>query len=142
MPKKKSKLSLLIFSGALILLGAVACNRKTFVSPEDLPVKTVELGPLDPQLAAQGRMLFVTRCIMCHDIHERLTGPPISGLTKQRPPEWIMNMILEPEGMVQVDPAARELQAEYKTQMPDLNLTLEQARSILEYFRQIDSQGP
>ena len=56
-------------------------------------------------------------------------------VTTRRSPEWIMNMILNPEQMVKEDPIAKQLLAEYMSPMADQNLTEEQARNILEYFR-------
>ena len=47
-----------------------------------------------------------------------------------------MNMILNPEDMVQNDPIAKNLLIEYNgAPMANQNLTQEEARSILEYFR-------
>jgi hypothetical protein len=37
--------------------------------------------------------------------------------------------------MVQQDPTAKELLAEFMTPMPNQNLTEEEARAVLEYFR-------
>ena len=55
---------------------------------------------------------------------------------QRRSPEWIMNMILNPEVMVKEDPIAKQLLIEYNgSPMANQNLTQEQARSILEYFR-------
>ncbi len=50
-------------------------------------------------------------------------------------PEFVMNMILNPEGMYARHPAARQLLGEYMTQMPNLALTRDQAREVLEYLR-------
>ena len=47
-----------------------------------------------------------------------------------------MNMILNPDQMVQKDPLAHELFMEFNgSPMTNLNLTEDQARTILEYFR-------
>ena len=47
-----------------------------------------------------------------------------------------MNMILDPEGMVNNDPLAKQLLLEYNgSPMANQNLTEDEARSILEYFR-------
>ena len=47
-----------------------------------------------------------------------------------------MNMILDPEGMVQKDPMARQLLIDYNgSPMANQNLTREEARAVLEYFR-------
>jgi hypothetical protein len=47
-----------------------------------------------------------------------------------------MNMILNPEEMVQKDPIAKQLLVEYNgAPMANQNLTEDEARAILEYFR-------
>jgi hypothetical protein len=48
-----------------------------------------------------------------------------------------MNMILNPEEMVNKDPIAKELLDRYLSPMADQNLTEEEARKVLEYFRTI-----
>ncbi len=50
-----------------------------------------------------------------------------------------MNMILNPEEMVQKDPDAKALLIEYNgSPMANQSLTEEEARNILEYFRTLD----
>jgi hypothetical protein len=49
-------------------------------------------------------------------------------------------MILNPTKMTQEDPQAKELLAEYLTQMPNQNVSQEDARALLEYFRKIDQE--
>jgi hypothetical protein len=46
-----------------------------------------------------------------------------------------MNMILNPDTMYTRHPEARALLAQYATQMPNLHLTREQARAIVEHIR-------
>jgi hypothetical protein len=46
-----------------------------------------------------------------------------------------MNMVLNPQEMLQKDATAQELLAQFMTQMPNQNLTEEEARAVLEYFR-------
>jgi hypothetical protein len=50
-----------------------------------------------------------------------------------------MNMILNPEEMLQKDPLAKALFMEFNGQlMTDQQLTVDEARAILEYFRTLD----
>jgi len=70
----------------------------------------------------------------------RFVGPALAGVTERRKPEWIMNMIMNPEQMVKEDPVAKELLAEYLAPMANQNITEDQARKIVEYFRQVDSK--
>ena len=61
---------------------------------------------------------------------------PPKGILDRRSPEWVMNMILNPDVMVQEDPLARDLLMEFNgSPMANQNLSEEEARAILEYFR-------
>lgn len=101
------------------------------------PVTSLELGTLDEELAASGATIFEEKCTACHKTETRYIGPPLSGITERRSPEWIMNMILNPEQMVKEDPIAKDLLKEYLSPMANQSLTEDEARKILEYFRTI-----
>jgi mono/diheme cytochrome c family protein len=100
------------------------------------PIKTVALGEtIDQVLADSGKAAFESKCTACHKFGERYVGPDLAGVTERRKPEWIMNMALNPQEMLEKDPTAKELLGEYMTPMPNQNLTEAEARSILEFFR-------
>ena len=99
------------------------------------PIDEVELGPVDNAMAAEGEKIFQEYCSACHKVEERYIGPPLKEVTARRSPEWIMNMIMNPEQMVKEDPIAKELLKEYLSPMANQNISEEQARKILEYFR-------
>jgi len=128
----------------VMLLLISACNSTEKEKPSNKteaidrgigPIKTVELGKIDPALVKKGEEAFVAKCSACHKINKRFVGPALKGVTERRSPEWIMNMILNPNQMVKEDPTAKKLLMEYMTQMANQNLTKDEARSILEYFR-------
>ena len=98
-------------------------------------ITEVVLNDIDPNLVKLGKEQFVAKCSACHKIDKRFVGPALRGVTQRRSPEWIMNMILDPEKMVSQDPTAKQLLAEYLSPMANQNLTKDEARSILEYFR-------
>ena len=106
------------------------------------PITNVELGAdIDKALAEKGKEIFESKCTACHNTDEtRKVGPGLAGVTERRKPEWVMNMVLNPEKMVQEDPTAKELLAEYLAPMANQNLTEEEARAVLEYFRQNDKK--
>jgi hypothetical protein len=54
----------------------------------------------------------------------------------RRTPAYAMNMMLNPDTMYTRHPEARALLAQYATQMPNLHLTVDEARSIVEYLRE------
>jgi mono/diheme cytochrome c family protein len=100
------------------------------------PITSVDLGAgIDEALAGKGQAVFEAKCTACHKFGERYVGPDLAGVTERRQPEWIMNMALNPENMLQQDPTAKELLGEYMTPMPNQNLAQEEARAVLEYFR-------
>lgn len=102
------------------------------------PIKELKLGPIDQSLVKKGKEIFESKCAACHKFDEKYVGPPLRGVTKRRKPEWIMNIILNPSEMIQKDPIAKELLAEYLTPMPFQNVSEEDARAILEYLRSVD----
>ncbi|MEK6481352.1 c-type cytochrome [Catalinimonas sp. 4WD22] len=102
------------------------------------PVDHVELGPIDEAMAAEGKAIFEENCTACHQLEERYIGPAMKEVTARRSPEWIMNMIMNPNEMVQKDPIAKALLAEYLSPMANQNISREDARKILEYFRSVD----
>lgn len=102
------------------------------------PVTSVDVsGPVDDALAATGLATFEAKCTACHKMGKRFVGPDLADVVSRREPEWIMNMILNPEGMVAENEAAKALLAEYLSPMANQSLTEEEARSILEYFRSL-----
>ena len=99
------------------------------------PIKELELGEIDPDLTKMGEELFIIKCSACHKINKRFVGPALVGVTERRSPEWIMNMILNPDQMVKENPAAKQLLMDYLSPMANQSLQEDEARSILEYFR-------
>jgi len=104
------------------------------------PVKSVTLAPEpDQALAASGKEIYDQMCLACHRIGKRFIGPAPNGILERRSPEWVMNMILNPEVMVKEDPLAKELLVEFNgSPMANQGLTEEQARAVLEYFRTLE----
>lgn len=101
------------------------------------PVSSVSLGQLDMEMAKEGEKIYKRMCTSCHKPTQRYIGPAPIGIFERRTPEWIMNMILNPEGMVENDPIAKELLNRYISPMANQNLTKDEARKVLEYFRTI-----
>jgi len=107
------------------------------------PIRGLDLGELDPTLAAVGAETFAVKCSACHKIDERYVGPALRDITDRRTPEYIMNMILNPEEMVANHPVAKQLFAEFNyTPMANQQLSEEDARAVLEYLRQAGAEDP
>ena len=100
------------------------------------PIKEkVELGPLDTKLADSGRKVFEAKCSMCHKMDTTYVGPALGEVTTRRTPAFIMNMILNPQEMVERHPIAKQLLAERMTFMANQQLTAPEARAVVEYLR-------
>ncbi|WP_299823852.1 cytochrome c [uncultured Pontibacter sp.] len=104
------------------------------------PVTSVEVGAeVDQALAANGKSIFEGKCSACHQLSDqKVVGPGLAGVTGKRKPEWVMNMIINPEEMTKKDPTAKKLLAEHLTQMTNQNVNEQDARAILEFLRQND----
>jgi cytochrome c len=99
-------------------------------------VKSITLGPINQGMVEEGKAIYLEKCSACHKAEEKFIGPAPKGIMERRSPEWIMNMILNPEEMVKSDPVAKQLLMDYNlAPMANQHLTEEQARKVLEYFR-------
>ena len=101
------------------------------------PVTEMTLNDeIDQEMVAKGEEVYNQMCLACHRIGKKFIGPAPDKILERRSPEWVMNMILNPEGMVSEDPLAKDLLIEFNgAPMANQGLTEEQARAVLEYFR-------
>ncbi len=104
------------------------------------PITSVTLNDeIDQAMAKKGEEVYNQMCLACHRVGKKFIGPAPNNILKRRSPEWVMNMILNPEGMVKEDPLAKELLTEFNgAPMANQGLTEEQARSVLEFFRTLE----
>lgn len=99
---------------------------KSLVFPEEI----------DTEMAARGEAKFNAICVACHMVDQRIIGPSMKGVYERRSPEWVMNMMLNPDEMLRKDPIAKALLKEYNNAiMLNQNLTEEEARELAEYLR-------
>jgi len=108
---------------------------------EDVEIESV--SPINHELAERGEEAFKNKgCTACHTIGKgKLTGPDLAGVTQRRKLEWIENQILHPEEMLEKDPIAKELLATYLIRMPNQGVTPEEAKAIIMYLREQDSEA-
>ena len=104
------------------------------------PITSITLDPeIDQAMVTKGADVYKRMCTACHKVGKKFIGPPPNGVFKRRTPEWVMNMILDPEGMVKNDPLAKALLMEFNgAPMANQNLSEEDARAVLEYFRTLN----
>jgi hypothetical protein len=63
-------------------------------------------------------------------------GPDLQGLFSRREEAWIRSYISDPLAMVERDPIARQLKAQYKIQMPKMMISPAEMEPLLAYLRQ------
>jgi len=97
----------------------------------------IKLGEkVDEGMAAKGKAIYEVKCQACHSTgSNRVVGPGWKGLLEQRKPEWIMNMILHTDAMLETDPNAQAMLEECLVRMPNQNLTMDEAREVVEFMR-------
>jgi cytochrome c5 len=105
-------------------------------------VKNVTLeSPLDQGRVKRGIAIYEMKCQACHRLDEtRVVGPGWKEITKRRKPEWIMNMITNVDMMLDQDPEAQKLLELCLMRMPNQNMSIGDARDVLEYMRQNDGE--
>jgi mono/diheme cytochrome c family protein len=99
------------------------------------PIRDLALEPLNQELADRGESAFTLKCSACHKLEARYVAPPLGDVLSRRRPEFVMNMILNADEMVQRHPDVGALLAEYFTPMPVQVTEESEARAILEYLR-------
>ena len=104
---------------------------------EDIPSTAV-----DPARAASGHDLFVKKCATCHYLDFKKTGPMLRDVANRRPPEYILNQILNPEEMGKYHPEGRKLLAQYSQFMTIQGITRENAEDLLNFLRSEADQPP
>ncbi|MDL5051467.1 cytochrome c [Oscillatoria amoena NRMC-F 0135] len=97
------------------------------------------MGDLDAALSVKGKGIYELKCQSCHRLEgERLVGPSFKGVTERRTPEWVMNMVMNTEAMLNEDADAKSLLELCLVRMPNQNVAEPDARAIVEYLRDID----
>jgi len=105
-------------------------------------VKNVTLeSPLDQERVKRGLAIYEMKCSSCHKLtDQRVVGPGWKDVTKRRKPEWIMNMITNVDIMLDKDPEAQKLLELCLMRMPNQNMSIGDARDVLEYMRHNDGE--
>lgn len=90
---------------------------------------------IDHELAEEGEEIFAQKCSACHKTTEKYIGPELGTVLDRRTPAFVMNMILNPQEMIENHPVVKELLAQTMSFMPNQGLTREDARAVIEYIR-------
>ena len=149
---------LLVFLLGIALVAACAPDKSSasdVKTPEKNPVtavtdptkgigqvKNVTLHtPLEQERIGRGKAIYEMKCSACHKLDDqRVVGPGWKNITKNRKPEWIMNMVTNVDVMLDQDPEAQKLLELCLMRMPNQNVSIGDARDILEFMRQNDGE--
>jgi len=95
--------------------------------------------PTDP-FAVKGKLAFESKCLACHSIGggDKL-GPDVYGVSKRRNDSWLVKWLKSPEQMLQADADAKSMLDKYKVPMPNQNLSDEEIRQYVAYFKWADA---
>ena len=101
------------------------------------PINSIEIKRrIDKSQAEEGKEVFKRMCSACHRPDKKFIGPEMKDILKRRTPEWVMNTMLDPEGMLIKDSLTMKIFGEFNNIiMPNQDPTEEEARAMLEYFR-------
>ncbi len=101
-----------------------------------LTAADITLGEIDKGMVEKGKASYDVKCQACHSTGDnRVVGPGWKGITTRRQPEWIMNMIVNTDAMLAEDPEAQKQLEQCLVRMPNQNLSMEEARQVLEFMR-------
>lgn len=119
--------------------GELIANQPVVHGPE---IKNIEMtSPLDQAWVEGGKAIYETKCLPCHRLDgTKIVGPGWAGVTKRREPLWIMNMICNTDRMLNEDPEAQKQLELCLVRMPNQNVSVEDARKLLEYMRSNDGE--
>lgn len=97
--------------------------------------------PLEKDRIPRGKAVYEMKCSACHRLDDqRVVGPGWKDVTKRRKPEWIINMITNVEVMLEKDAEAQKLLELCLTRMPNQNVSVGDARDIVEFMRENDGE--
>lgn len=77
------------------------------------------------------------KCAKCHTIGGgQRVGPDLRGVADRHEADWIVGFVMNPDGYLETDPAAKKLLADNNgVRMENTHLTREQAQGLLEFLK-------
>lgn len=119
--------------------GEIVASQPVPHGPE---IKSVEItNPLKQDWVAAGKTTYDGKCMPCHKLDTtKLVGPGWKDVTKRRTPVWILNMICNTDMMLSTDAEAQKQLELCLVRMPNQNVSVEDARKLLEFMRSNDGE--
>jgi nitrite reductase (NO-forming) len=124
--------------GAIGLIAAGGAPEGAPSDPEhhNMPATA---APTDAAAVA-GKLSFESKCLACHTIAggDKL-GPDLFGVTKRRDAPWLARWLKNPDAMLKSDATAKQMLDKYKVPMPNQNLSEQEIKEYMEYFKWADA---
>lgn len=124
-------------------IGLVSTTAKA--AEKDLEHHNIQATATPTDAAAvAGKLAFESKCLACHSIGQgHKLGPDLAGVTKRRSEDWLVRWLKAPEQMLKTDPEAQAMLKQFNNlPMPNQNLSDEEVRQYLAYFRWADALPP
>jgi nitrite reductase (NO-forming) len=92
------------------------------------------------QSAVAGKLAFESKCLACHTIAGGAKlGPDLYNVTRRRDAAWLHRWLKNPDEMLKTDATAKQLLDKYKVPMPNQNLSEQEIKEYIEYFKWADA---
>jgi nitrite reductase (NO-forming) len=90
--------------------------------------------------AVRGKLSFESKCLACHSIAggDKM-GPDLYKVTERHEAAWLTRWLKDPDAMIKSDPVAKKMLEKYKVPMPNQNLSDEEIKDYLAYFKWVDA---
>ncbi len=87
-------------------------------------------------IVEKGKALFSSKaCAGCHTFGKgELSGPDLKDVFSRRDPHWVMRWLTHTSEMAKSDPTAKKMIDKYALEMPDLNLSHEEAVALMAFM--------
>jgi Cytochrome c len=117
-------------------------KNQTEIHGTEVKEEEIQLtNPLNAEWVKNGSNTYDLKCMSCHKLtNEKLVGPGWKGVTINRKPLWIINMITNVDMMLDSDPEAQKLLELCLVRMPNQNISKEEARQVIEFMRSNDGE--
>jgi len=96
--------------------------------------------PTDQETISAGEAIFNTTCITCHDINDKIIGPPLAGVYNRLEKDWLISWTRNSRAMIESgDEYANKIFNEYfQVEMILNDMTDDEIISIFAYVRAQD----
>jgi len=123
--------------------GAAGAPTVEVTAEAEAPAELAEQGTAEERPQDPMEELFADKCASCHTVGKGVrTGPDLKDAHERRDRAWLVRLIAVPSKMLDSDPDARDLVAEFDgVRMPDLALDDEQVEGLVDLIERCSAEG-